>query len=140
MSGKGMLRISEAASLGFHALWVLSRKERGTIAIEEIASRLNVSPNHLAKVLQRLARAGLVSSVRGPSGGFQLSRPPERVRLIDAYEAIEGPVCASDCTLEKKICAGQGCLFGSLLGDVHRQVIEHLTRTRLSDFQDQEQR
>lgn len=58
----------------------------------------DVSPTYLAKQLQALARAGLVASVQGKSGGYVLTRPPETITLLDVVEAVDGLGPAFVCT------------------------------------------
>ena len=110
-----VLRISEAASLAFHTMALLATEHERPLTTHEIASAFDVSQAHLAKVLQRLAHAGLVRSARGPRGGFTLARPAEGITLLDVYETIEGPLTPSDCLLGSKICGGEACIFGSLV-------------------------
>ena len=134
-----VLRVSDAASIGLHAMVLLAAKAPGTargplLSNHEIASTLNVSEAHLSKVLQRLAKAGLVTSTRGPKGGFGLPPGGEKVSLLDVYEVIEGPLKPSDCLLATRICGGGGnCIFGGLLKTLNRQVRQNLTKTRLAE-------
>jgi Rrf2 family protein len=94
-----VLRISDAATLALHTMVLLAdRRERPRTA-KEIASTFKVSEAHLAKVLQRLAKAGLVLSAPGPHGGFHLRDGAERTTLLQVYEAIEGPMSSTHCLL-----------------------------------------
>ena len=68
-----VLKISEACSIAIHAMLVLATNADKTLLARDIASILHVSESHLQKVLQRLVRSSLVSSVRGPNGGFYLN-------------------------------------------------------------------
>lgn len=129
-----MLKISEAAVLGLHAAVVLAEIPGEQRSTGELARALGVSEAHLSKVLQRLARHGLVRSVRGPGGGFSLAAEPQEVTLLQVYEAIEGPLAPSDCLLDAAQCGGSDCILGGLLTTVNRQVREYLTATRLADL------
>lgn len=62
-----------------------------------LASLFDLPTAYLNKQLQALARAGLVSSVSGPRGGFRLAREPERISLLDVVRAIEGPEPSFRC-------------------------------------------
>lgn len=55
----------------------------------EIAGKYRVSPHHLAKVLRRLGRAGLLSAVRGAGGGYRFAANPKRITLMDVIELFE---------------------------------------------------
>lgn len=129
-----MLKISEAASLALHTVVLLACNEQQRLSTREIAGILNGSEAHLAKVLQRLSRAGIVNSTRGPKGGFNLSKPADRISLLDVWEAIEGPLEPSNCLLDKPICTGSMCLLGNLLSSVTGHIREYLELTKLSDL------
>ena len=99
----------------------------------EIAEKQHVSENHLSKVLQRLAKANLVHSIRGPKGGFNLSRDAESITLLEVFEAIEGPIGQSNCLLGFSSCNG-ACIMGTLLFDINRQVREYLSKTKIIEL------
>jgi Rrf2 family protein len=115
--------------------FLAARPEKVTSA-GAIASALKISESHLAKVLQRLARAGLVKSTRGPNGGFRLDKNPEEIRLMDVYEVVEGPVPQNDCLFGKKVCGNGDCIFHGLLGTVCEMFADHLRNTTLSELTD----
>lgn len=131
-----MLRISDAASLAMHAMVLLAVNPDKEVSTRRIASQLNASEAHLSKVLQRLAKAGLVTSMRGPKGGFALQRQPHEVRLLDVYEAIEGSLVPNHCLLRARICDGESCILGDLLETVDRQIGDYLAGTNLSELTD----
>jgi len=127
-----VLNISDAAALALHAMAFLAGQPERRFATGEIASELRVSEAHLSKVLQRLAKAGLVASVRGPHGGFVLARPADEIRLLDAYEAIEGPLADSRCILGLSACGAKRCILDGLVTGVNSRVRDYLTKTKLS--------
>ena len=130
-------RMSEAASLALHAATFLaadSGRPSRPVAAREIAAALGASGAHLSKVLQRLAKAGLVTSTRGPAGGFRLARPASKITLLEVYEAIEGDLDAPDCLFGRAVCAGRGCICGDLLSEVHDRTRRRLAGTRLSEL------
>jgi Rrf2 family protein len=117
-----------------HAMALLAANGRPANTTTEISTRLRASEAHLSKVLQRLAKAGLVASTRGPKGGYSLAKGPGEISLLDVYEAMDGPLAARECLLGEPICAGSQCIFGDLLGSVNAQVRQHLARTTLGDL------
>ena len=129
-----VLRISDAASLGLHAMVLLAVDWQKEISTRQIASKLQVSEAHLSKVLQRLGKVGLVTSSRGPRGGFALARKAEEITLLDVYEAIDGPLVPNNCLLGTRICGGERCILGDLLETVDSQVREYLATTRLHEL------
>lgn len=130
-----VLNISEATVLGLHAAALLAAHPEKHLSAREMAETLGASEAHLAKVMQRLGHVGLVRSVRGPHGGFRLARAASKIRLLDVYEAIEGPLAKGTCLLEAPACSQKHCLLGGLLRSVNRQVKDYLGKTRLSDLE-----
>jgi len=132
---QGIWKISDAASLAFHTMAHLaSQKESRPVSAKEIATRYRVSEAHLSKVIQRLAHSGLVKTVRGPGGGVILSKSPDKITLLQVYEALEGPLPESNCMLGVPKCGRKSCILGDLLGSLNKQVREHLQGTKLSEF------
>lgn len=130
-----LINVSEAASLGLHAMTYLVAHPDQNATTATMAQRLRVSEHHLAKVMQRLARAGLVASARGPRGGFHLAKDPRQVSLLAVYEAIEGKLEAKACLLAAKpLCPNGRCLLGGLHQSLHKQIKEHFKNTKLADL------
>jgi Rrf2 family protein len=127
----GVVKISEAASLALHGMAVLAGHPDEPFSTTQLAERISASEAHLSKVLQRLAKADLVSSTRGPGGGFKLSKPPNEISLLEIYEAIDGKLSAVDCLLQRKVCSGE-CMLGGLIERTNRQVSQYLSETKLS--------
>lgn len=129
----GVLNISEAASLALHTAALLAAEPEKTQRTRDLARTLDASEAHLAKVLQRLGRAGIVDARRGPGGGYLLARAPERITLMEVYEAIEGPWNPPVCLMGRPDCSGP-CILGGLLSQVGRAAGDYFTGTRLSDI------
>lgn len=129
-----ILRISEAASIALHAAASLAESTDRMVSMQELASTLKVSANHLEKVLQRLAKAGVVEGFRGPKGGYRLSRPAESTTLLDVYEAIEGKMALHGCLLGNRACKPEECILGGLAASVNQQVTEYFSRTTLDSL------
>jgi len=130
------LRISEAASLAFHTMALLSAEPDRRHSARELAETLRVSEAHLAKVMQRLARRGFVDSVRGPGGGFSLGSGAGDVTLLEIFESIEGPFNPSNCLLGGMLCGGRRCIFGDLVKTVNDEVLAYLSGTRICQLAD----
>ncbi len=106
-----MRLVSEASSMALHALRLLME---GPMTVDEMASRMGASRNHLAKVMMELRRRGIVRSRRGPRGGFELARDPGAISVLEVVEAVEGRFDASGCPLGLPGCPFARCLFGAL--------------------------
>ncbi|MFH1034712.1 MAG: Rrf2 family transcriptional regulator [Pseudomonadota bacterium] len=127
------LRISEAASLALHAMALLAGPGGGAMSTRQISEKLKVSDHHLSKVMQRLGRAGLVESLRGPKGGFRLARRGSSITLLDIYEAVEGRLQGGHCLLGRPACQ-VGCALGGLVNILGNEVRAYLEGTKLGDL------
>ncbi|MDC7225538.1 MAG: Rrf2 family transcriptional regulator [Spirochaetales bacterium] len=129
-----LLNMSEGAYLAMHSLALVAARQPERLTVKQLAQELEASQAHLAKVFQKLSKAGLVTSVRGPSGGFILDREPEDISFLDIYEIIEGKVEKSDCPLGKSHCAFDSCIltddFNRIADDLYN-MYEHI---KLSNF------
>ena len=100
-----MLRLSKKTDYALIALKALVLSERGTsCSAREIAARYNIPVELMAKVLQRLARRGLLESHKGTFGGDQLSRPASLISVAEVIRAIDGPVLVTACSDEDETC------------------------------------
>jgi Rrf2 family protein len=70
----------------------------------EIAEQYDIPIELMAKVLQRLVRAGLLSSTQGTRGGYTLGRPSAAISVADVIQAIDGPFTVTACSSEKNDC------------------------------------
>ena len=129
------LKISEASSLAMHALGYLAKGEDRPITSREIAKRFEISEAHLAKVLQRMVKVGLLRSLRGPHGGFILTRPPESVTLLEIFEAIEGSFEPNQCLLSSAICDGDNCILGRIVLEANTMLRTRLEETTLVEVE-----
>lgn len=129
-----VLKISEAASLAMHTMVFLAKNPGRQISVKEIAAAIHRSEFHLSKVLQRLARAGLLKSLRGPKGGFMLDGDMGDLSLYEVYEAIEGPVDSNPCIADERFCENKECIMGGLRQTVNHEFKEYMSQKRLRDF------
>ena len=128
-----LLKISEAGSLALHTMVLLACQSQKTLSSHEIASFIGCSEAHLSKVMQRLAKTGLVTSRRGPGGGFSLKKRPEDTSLMEVFEAIEGPLSPTECLLARPVCNGN-CILGELTRGIDNQAREYFAQKMLSAF------
>ena len=127
--------VSEAVNLGIHAMLVLSANPGRRISTVLIAEHLRVSSSHLAKVMQRLAMAGLVSSMRGTTGGFVLACDPAKVTVAQIADAIDPGRPFVACLLQMPRCKEGHCPVSDLHEGLHKMVRERFNQVHLSDFQ-----
>ncbi len=73
------------------------RRKDTVVSCQEMSDRLTMPYEFLAKILQKLCRAGLITSRHGPHGGYFLARDPTAIRLIDVFRAVADPPLLVDC-------------------------------------------
>jgi Rrf2 family protein len=128
-----IVQLSEAASLGIHAMVIIARNDK-IINASQIAEMTNASRNHLAKVMLTLTKMGLVKSLRGPSGGFVLARKPEDIRLLEIYESIEGKILISECPGGKQVCPFTKCIMNNVIQKVTIEIRDYFEKQTLKDY------
>lgn len=128
-----VVNISEAASLAIHAIVLIAASDK-LINVNQIAEATGASKNHLAKVMQRLGKQGLVTSSRGPNGGFKLKKKPTEFTLYDVYESIEGPIEISGCPMERPVCPFEKCLMGGIIHKVTSDMRTYLEAETIDKY------
>jgi Rrf2 family protein len=92
-----MLRLSKKADYGLIALKHLAQHTEESVSAREIAKQYRIPGELLAKIMQRLARKGLVVSQYGTHGGYVLGRDPSSISIVDVIEALDGPIGITPC-------------------------------------------
>ena len=98
--------LSRQADYAVRLVLDLALHDPEQVQVRDVAQRHCIPPAYLQKVVQRLVRAGLVRTLRGPRGGVRLSRPPSHLSLREVVEAVEGPVVFNRCQLWGGECEG----------------------------------
>jgi len=93
-----VLSLSTRGEYGVRAMFEIAREyERGPVSIREIARRQGVSVPYLEQLLNRLRRAGLIRSQKGPGGGYVLLKRPDEITIGVILRVLEGPVTLTNC-------------------------------------------
>jgi Rrf2 family protein len=93
-----MLRLTKKADYGLMALKYLAEHSNDpSISARDIAQAYHIPPQLLAKVLQRLAKVGILRSHAGMSGGYTLVRQPSEISAFEVIHAIDGPLFITSC-------------------------------------------
>lgn len=133
------MKISTRGHYGVLAMTVLAgRYGEDPVPVREIAEEKGLPANYLEQLLAPLRRAGLVRSVRGPQGGYQLSTAPGEITVLDVLEVLEGPLVPVDClgshrTRELACCDGD-CSLRRVWVDLHESMISVVDSVTLSDL------
>lgn len=99
-----VLRLSKKADYGLIALSYMAAAQRPVVTAREVAERHAIPVELLAKVLQRLVRAGVLTSIQGIHGGYRLARIPEAISVAQVVEAIDGPLMLTACDEQADRC------------------------------------
>ena len=107
LSTKGRYAVMAMADLAGHAPESdkQSNNQSKPVALADIAERQDISLSYLEQLFAKLRRGGLVTSVRGPGGGYRLARPSDELRIADIIVAVDEPIAATRC----KPNGSQGC-------------------------------
>lgn len=98
-----MLKLSKKIDYGLLAMnYIALSRDTASVNTKRIADEYHIPVELLAKVLQRLAKKGLIVSQNGPKGGYALARSASEITVSEIIEAIEGPVMLTTCSLSGK--------------------------------------
>ncbi len=93
-----MLRLSTKGQYGVRAMFEMAKYyKRGNLTIKEISRKQSVSIAYLEQLLNRLRKAKLIKSQKGPGGGYILSKKPEEISIGTILKVLEGPVAIVRC-------------------------------------------
>jgi Rrf2 family protein len=93
------LQISRRTEYGLRAMvYLASKPQSAVVPFREIAVRMDVPQDFLAKILKKLVKERLAVSSRGAHGGYSLGRPAGDISMLEVIEAVEGPVQVNLCT------------------------------------------
>ena len=107
----------------------------GPVSTREIAQSEDISYQLACKLMQKLNNAGLVKSIMGPSGGFFLSRTPQKINLAEIIEVTQGPLSLSRCLLGKNVCKKQSrCPISSKLTKLQKNISDYLQGVTLDEL------
>jgi Rrf2 family iron-sulfur cluster assembly transcriptional regulator len=130
LSTKGRYAVMAMADLAGQSV-------RPAVSLAEIAERQQLSLAYLEQLFARLRRRGLVTSVRGPGGGYRLAKPADQTSIAEVVVAVDEPLRATRCAGHgaTKGCmkAGARCLTHDLWEETGRQIQEYLSSISLAD-------
>ena len=131
-----MLRLTKKADYGLMALKYLAEQQaNGAQSAKEIAEAYHIPPQLLAKILQTLARAGLLVSHAGTNGGYALARAAKEISAFEVIRAIDGPLFITSCITIHGTCDLAGhCTIKEPLRKVNDSIKDLLSAIRISDL------
>lgn len=130
------MKLSTRGRYGARALMELAKIHgQGPLSLKEIASRQSIPLKYLEQIAMVLKDAGIVKSVRGPSGGYELSKDPQDMDLFEIVEALEGSLSFVSCVKDPEVCEKvETCAFNDLWRRVAEETSNILRSVTLADM------
>jgi Rrf2 family iron-sulfur cluster assembly transcriptional regulator len=119
------------------AVHLAGHQAQGPVRVDDIAEELGVPRNYLSKILHSLARVGVLTSTRGPGGGFELARDADEIRLCELVSPFEPALMSSngDCLLGRERCRDDDpCAAHARWKDVRAGISSFFSDTTLGDL------
>jgi len=131
-----MLKLSTKGQYGVRAMFEVSRGyPYNPVTIKEISERQDVSVAYLEQILNKLRRAGLIKSVKGPGGGYLLAKKPKEITMASILKELEGPVAITSCLDPDEGCARvEGCVTHLLWRSLGAKIEAFLETITLKDL------
>lgn len=107
---------------------------KGPVTLAAIAERQKISLSYLEQLFGKLRRQGLVESVRGPGGGYNLARAPETVAVSDIIVAVDEPIDATQCRGRENCHDDRRCMTHALWAGLNAQILAYLRSVSLAEL------
>ena len=136
-----MFKLSKKADYGLIALKHLANhRQEHACSANEIAEEYGISATLMAKVLQKLAKQGLVAAKHGSTGGYQLARHPDKISALEVLTAIDGPVLITSCVTSHGNCdATERCSVKEPLQRVNESILNVLSMVTIAHLSEEKQ-
>jgi Rrf2 family protein len=130
-----MLRLTKKADYGLMALKYLAEQTGGAHSAKDIAEAYHIPPQLLAKILQTLAKAGLLVSHAGTNGGYALAKAPTEISAFEVIRAIDGPLFITSCITIHGACdLTSTCTIKEPLRKVNDSIKDLLSGIYIADL------
>ena len=110
------------------------RNGEGPVTLANISERQKISLSYLEQLFGKLRRNSLVSSVRGPGGGYNLAKKVDEMSVADIILAVDEPIDATQCGGKENCLDEQKCLTHDLWTNLNNHIFEYLRGVKLSDL------
>jgi len=110
------------------------RQTRGPVTLAAISERQHISLSYLEQLFGKLRRRKLVSSVRGPGGGYRLAQPMQSITVADIVIAVDEPLDATQCGGKENCADDKRCMTHELWATLNKKMHEYLSSVSLADL------
>src|SRR5277367_6503228 len=135
-----MLKLTKKADYGLMAMKHLAEHahDGAACSAKDVADTYGIPPEALAKILQRLAKAGLLQSQHGTNGGYTLARAPHTISAFEVIRAIDGPLFITSCVTVRGECdQSDRCNIREPLRKVNESIEAVLKRIKISHMREE---
>ena len=128
------MKLTKHTDYAFRVLMYLASKDIDKLAtIKEVTDAFDISRDHVMKIVQKLAKAGVIEAIRGKSGGMRLGRPAQDINLREVVTLMEVTLLPVNC--EAPACViNPGCQLKTVLFDAQEQFLCHVQKYTLADI------
>ncbi len=127
LTTKGRYAVTAMLDLAYHS-------EKKPVTLTDIAKRQNISLSYLEQLFARLRRAGMVEGVRGPGGGYQLSKETAQINIADIITAVDETIDSTRCGGKANCHHAHPCLTHDLWTGLSEQIRSYLSTISLHDL------
>jgi Rrf2 family iron-sulfur cluster assembly transcriptional regulator len=110
------------------------RQTRGPVTLAAISERQHISLSYLEQLFGKLRRRKLVSSVRGPGGGYRLAQPMQGISVAEIVIAVDEPLDATQCGGKENCADDKRCMTHELWANLNKKMHEYLSSVSLADL------
>ena len=111
------------------------RYKKGPTLLKDIGKSQDISVKYLGQLVIPLKIAGLIKSTLGAHGGYLLSKPPDKIRLLEIVTALEGPLCIVECINSPDNCKrSKTCVMQNIWDEINQKIIKTLNSYTLKDL------
>jgi Rrf2 family protein len=134
-----LLKLTKKADYGLMAMKHLAEHVHdGARSAKDVADAYGIPPEALAKILQRLVKAGLLKSLHGMNGGYTLARDPRTISAFEVIRAIDGPLFITSCITVRGECdQSDRCNIREPLRKVNSSIEDVLKRIKISEMKEE---
>jgi len=134
-----MLKLTKKADYALMAMKHLAdHAQEGSASAKDVAESFSIPPEALAKILQRLAKAGLLLSQHGTNGGYRLARAAHTISAFEVIQAIDGPLFITSCVTVRGECdQSDRCNIREPLRKVNESIEAVLKRIKISHMREE---
>jgi len=132
LTTKGRYAVTAMLDLAIHA-------QSGPVSLNDISGRQGISLSYLEQLFAKLRRNGLVASVRGPGGGYRLSRADDEIQVAEIIDAVNESIDVTKCNRQGDCHNGVECLTHHLWIDLSDQIHSFLSGITLKSLIEREE-